>query len=115
MLTALPTSALAPQFDWNNPVTLTGIVTTVEWANSRAYACIDVRDAAGATANWTLELGSPNVLVTRYGWTATLLKQGDRVTADGWQAKDGEKHMSVRSVTVMNGKEFFAAHGENNE
>ena len=108
MLTALPKSAVAQAFDGSTPVTLTGIVTTVEWTTPRAHAGIDVTDAAGTTANWVLELGIPKVLVTHHGWTRTLLTLGDQVTVHGWPARDGRKHLTARSITLMNGQEFFA-------
>jgi hypothetical protein len=38
-----------------------------------------------------------------------LLKSGDQVTVDGWLAGDGKKRVSAKSVTLTNGKEFFAA------
>jgi len=112
LLTAVPTfghHAFAPEFDWKKPVTLTGTVTKVEWANPHALISIDVKDAAGTTTNWALELGSARVLGKHYGWTPTLLKTGDQVTVDGWLAADGKKRVSAKSVTLTNGKEFFAA------
>ena len=108
MLTDLPTSALAPAFDENTPVTLTGTVKTVEWSTERAHAGIDVTDPAGTTASWALELGIPKVLVTHHGWTPTLLKHGDEVTVYGWPARDGRKHLIAKTVTLMNGQEFLA-------
>jgi hypothetical protein len=61
VLMAVPAFAhhpFAPEFDWKKPVTLTGIVTKVEWMNPHALVSIDVRD----------ELGSPRVLEKKYRW-----------------------------------------------
>jgi Family of unknown function (DUF6152) len=112
VLTAVPAFAhhpFAPEFDWKKPVTLTGIVTKVEWVNPHALVSIDVRDASGTSTNWALELGSPRVLEKKYRWNANVLKTGDSVTVDGWLAKDGRKFVSAKSFTLTDGRELFAA------
>jgi hypothetical protein len=112
VLTAAPAFAhhpFAPEFDWKKPFTLTGTVTKVEWTNPHVFVFIDVQDASGTITNWTLELGSPTVLQKHYGWNENLLKTGDKVSVDGWMAKDGQKLGSAKSFTLANGREFFAA------
>jgi hypothetical protein len=112
VLTAVPAFAhhpFASEFDWKKAVTLTGTVTKVEWTNPHAFVSIDVRDASGTITNWALELGSLRVLEKHYGWNGNLLKTGDKVSVDGWLAKDGKKLVSAKSFTLTNGREFFAA------
>lgn len=55
-----------------------------------------------------MELGSPTVLV-KYGWTQNLLKIGDRVTANGWLARDGRKMISAMNLKLPGGTELFGA------
>jgi Family of unknown function (DUF6152) len=112
VLSAVPASAhhpLALEFDWMKPFTLTGTVTKVEWTNPHAFVLIDVQDASGIITNWALELGSPRVLEKHYGWNGNLLKTGDKVSVDGWLAKNGQKQGSAKSFTLTDGREFFAA------
>ncbi len=112
VLTAAPAFAHHPfplEFDWKKPVTLTGTVTKVAWMNPHALVSIDVRDASGTITNWALELGSPRVLEKHYRWNGNLLKTGDKVTVDGWLAKDGRKLVSAKSFTLTDGRELFAA------
>ena len=79
--------SFAAEFDRSKPVSLTGTVTKVEWANPHARFYIDVKDENGKVNNWDFELASPNGLMRR-GWTRNSLKIGDVVTVTGWAAKN---------------------------
>ena len=98
--------SFAAEYDANKPVKFTGTVTKVEWTNPHARFYIDVVDASGKVTNWNLELGSPNVL-KRAGWNRTDLKEGDTVTIEGAQAKDGS-HMANARTVDLNGRHLFA-------
>lgn len=95
------------QYDPQRPVSMTGVVTRVEWTNPHARFYLDVADESGAVVNWNLELASPNVL-RRYGWTGQSLQPGDRVTVDGSLARDGSKMANALSVTLSDGSKIFA-------
>ena len=95
------------QYDPERPVTMTGVVTRVEWTNPHARFYIDVADAEGAVTSWNLELASPNVL-RRYGWTGKSLQPGDRVTVDGTLARNGSKMANALTVTLADGRKIFA-------
>ncbi|MEI9812788.1 MAG: DUF6152 family protein [Acidobacteriota bacterium] len=99
--------SFAAEYDANKPVKLTGKVTKVEWTNPHARFYIDVADANGKVTNWNLELGSPNVL-KRSGWGRTDLKEGDSVTVEGSQAKDGSYMANARTVVMSTGRRLFA-------
>ncbi len=95
------------QFDWKKPTTLLGSVTKFEWAQPHAQVAVEAKDGSGVTGTWTVEMGSPTDL-TRYGWTQNLMKVGEKISIDGWVAKDGSKRISAKSVTLSNGRELFA-------
>ena len=95
------------QYDPDRPVTMTGVVTKVEWTNPHARFYLDVADENGAVTNWNLELASPNVL-RRYGWTGKSLQPGDRVTVDGTLARDGSNMANALSITLPDGRKIFA-------
>jgi hypothetical protein len=99
--------SFSAQYDANKPVTLTGVVTKVEWTNPHARFYINVQDAAGQTTNWNLELASPNYL-KRAGWSSSSLKEGDEITVEGSLARSGANMANARSVTFADGTRVFA-------
>jgi hypothetical protein len=99
--------SFATQYDINAPVSLTGVVTKVEWTNPHARFYVDVKDESGKVTNWNLELASPNVL-TRNGWTRHALKEGDDVTVEGSMARSGAHMANARTVVLADGRQVFA-------
>ena len=103
--------SFAAEFDSTKTVSLTGVVTKVEWMNPHTYFYVDVKDAqTGKVTNWACEMGSPNGL-TRQGWTRNTLKVGMTVSFNGTRAKDGTNRANARDVLV-DGKKLGAASSE---
>src|SRR5436309_15944345 len=101
--------SFAAEFDPNQAISLKGTVTKIEWMNPHTYFYMDVAEADGQTANWGLEMGSPNGLM-RAGWTRNTLKVGDMVTVEGSRAKDKAQIGNARVVTLAaTGRRLFAA------
>src|SRR5579862_6568523 len=100
MLSTIRISAhhsFAAEYDENKRVTVSGTVTSFDWANPHAWLYVDAKDANGKVTNWGFEMGSPGGLIHR-GWTRTALKKGDHVTVDGYGAKDGSNRANARTV-----------------
>ena len=96
------------EFDRTKQVSLTGIVTKVEWTNPHVWFYINVKDeASGKLVIWGCEMGSPNAL-NRNGWTISTLKEGMSVSLTGSRAKDGSNKVNTASVFV-DGKRLGAA------
>ena len=103
--------SFAAEFDSQKTVSLTGVVTKVEWMNPHTYFYVDVKDPqSGKVSNWACEMGSPNGL-TRQGWTRNTLKVGMTVSFSGTRAKDGTNRANARDVLV-DGKKLGAASSE---
>jgi hypothetical protein len=99
--------SFAAEFDGDKRVTLTGVVTKVDWVNPHAYIQVDVKGDDGAVVNWAIETGAPNALY-RQGWRKDDLKVGDTVTLDAFLAKDGSHTAAARNVTLPDGRRVFA-------
>jgi hypothetical protein len=112
---ALAHHSFAAEFDRNMPITVTGSVTKVEWANPHARFYIDAKDEkTGETVNWDFELASPNGLMRR-GWTRNSMKLGDTVTVTGHRAKNNPHVGNASTVVLANGKKLFAGSSSENE
>jgi hypothetical protein len=55
------------QYDETQPITLKGTITKITWNNPHVLMYLDVKDDEGKVANWSLELASPNGLLSQ-GW-----------------------------------------------
>jgi len=110
LLAALPVLAhhsFGAEYDVNKPITLSGVVTKVEWTNPHSHFYLDVKDASGAVVNWKFEGYPPNVLY-RTGWKKEVtLKPGDTITVFAWRARDGTAWAHSREVTFHDGKKLF--------
>jgi hypothetical protein len=95
------------EFDAKKPVTLTGVVTKVEWTNPHSHFSLAVKDDKGRTATWVLTGYTVNALY-RTGWKKDItMKVGDTVTISGWRARDGSNSAHAREVTFADGKKLF--------
>lgn len=98
--------SFAAEYDRDKPVTLQGTVTKIEWMNPHVYFYLDVAEAAGAVAHWSIEGGAPNSLY-RAGWRKDSLKIGDVVKVDGYLARDGSKLANMNKATLADGREVL--------
>lgn len=100
--------SFAAIFDANQPVTVTGTVTRLEWMNPHTWIYVDARRDDGSVESWAFELGSPNRLM-RFGWNQNSLPVGETVTINGSRARDGSFKAAVDTVTLPDGKRLFGA------
>jgi hypothetical protein len=111
LLMAVPLFAHHPfsqDYDWKKPDTIVGTVSSVEWKSPHVFFVVDGKDDHGTSGEWRVELGSPAEL-SKYGWTMTTLKPAQRVTVDGWLAKNGTRQLNAKSVMPEGGKSMFGA------
>jgi len=100
--------SVSSEFDLTKRVTLTGVITQVEWVNPHAWFYIDVKDPkTSKVSNWAFQLNSPNALA-KLGWTRDMLKVGDIVTVEGALSKDGWAKGNTRRITLPDGRIVLA-------
>ena len=90
------------EYDDKKPVTLTGVVTKVEWTNPHVRFYLDVKEDNQVTT-WELTLPSTLSLIRR-GWTPRLLVVGETVTAEAFRARDGSPLANVWLITLSDGR-----------
>jgi hypothetical protein len=108
MIASIPLAAhhsFAAEYDSAATVTLTGVVSKVEWTNPHAYIYIDVKDENGKVVTWGMEGYPPNTL-TRTGFTRHVVSEGDHITITGFRARDNATRAAAREVTTSEGKKF---------
>lgn len=89
------------QYDSNQPVTLQGYVTKVEWYNPHVYFYIDVENPeTGEIENWGIEMGPPHMLQNQ-GWKRNDMQIGDEVLVQATRARDGGTTANARSVKLV--------------
>jgi hypothetical protein len=98
--------SFSAEFDGDKPVSLTGKVTDMKWANPHAWIYIDVEDAKGNVVNWALETRAANGLIRR-GWRKDDLPAGTVLNVEGWQARNGSPTANISSVTFTDGRRLF--------
>ena len=98
--------SFAAEYDVKKLVTVSGTVTRFEWTNPHALLYIDGENAEGKAGSWKFEMGAPGGLESR-GWKKTDLQKGDRITVDGYAAKDGTDLANARTITLADGRKLF--------
>ena len=98
--------SFASEFDANQPISLKGAVTKVEFINPHSWIHIEVMNADGTKTAWEVEGGTPNTLF-RKGITDSTLPVGTAIAVDGYRARDGSNRMSGRDITMADGRKVF--------
>jgi hypothetical protein len=99
------------EYDRNQPVTVTGVVTKVQWTNPHIWFFVDVKNEDGTVTNWGFSGGAPTILLRR-GISRNALQVGDTIVVEGFRARDGSNNASGGRVTFEDGRQVFTASPE---
>ena len=98
--------SFAAEFDVDQPVTLHGTVTGMEWINPHAWLHIDVKNDDGTTTAWMIEGATPNTLFRR-GFTRDSVKAGMEITVEGYRSRNGANRANGRDLILPDGSRLF--------
>ena len=99
--------SFAAEYDINKKVTMTGVISKIEWTNPHTYYYLDVTDADGKVVTWALE-GFPPSSLTRIGWKRDTIKVGDKVTVVAFLSHNGSLRANGREYTLPDGRKLLA-------
>lgn len=105
--------SLGGEFDTRKTLTLTGVVSRVDWANPHIYVFLDVTDPSGKVATWHLEC-VPVAMARKAGVSMKMLMgNGEKVTVSAFPARDGTAQLGfLAKITYPDGHHFqFAQDG----
>jgi hypothetical protein len=97
--------SVSGQYDSSKPLTLTGVISKVDWINPHIYLYLDVKDKDGTVTNWTLST-LPTAMMRRAGLTRESLqgKPGEVVTINAIAARDETKRLGwISKITYADG------------
>jgi hypothetical protein len=86
------------KFDPDASISLTGVVTNVDWRNPHAHVFMNVQTNNGIE-NWAIELESPIILKLN-GWSNTTLQPGDTIAVQGITARNGTRQVWSENMTL---------------
>ena len=98
----------AAALDTGKEITLKGTVTEWIWSNPHCFLQFDAKDDTGTVRNWAVETQNPTTMTQR-GFSRTLFKAGDEVTATLEPVKNGQPIGRLLTVVLANGQKLVAA------
>jgi hypothetical protein len=95
---------MSAMFDFNDRVTLTGMLTKIDWRNPHIGLTVDVKGAGDKTQSWRVEGPPPGFFRTRdVNKTNVDAALGKSVTFEASRARDGSQSGLLRTMTLPDG------------
>jgi len=101
----------AAKFDPDQPMTLTGSISKVDWLNPHVHLFVEVKNGS-TTSSWAVELAN-TLDLRRSGWTSSTVRPGDTITVSGTVARNGSRQIWGDTVTLASsGQRIFTVSPE---
>ena len=96
--------SFAAEFDAKKTVSITGVITKLDWINPHAYIYLDTKDAGGAVVHWAFQTIPPMMMRAR-GINRDMFPLGQTVTISGFSAKDGTQSLAwIKKIQYADGR-----------
>jgi hypothetical protein len=102
---AMAHHSFAAAYNMEVPISIKGKIVEVRLTNPHSHFFLDVTNADGSTARWKFEAGTPSGML-RNGYSPKVIKQGDEVTINGFQARDGSDNGMLRELIMADGTKY---------
>ncbi len=96
-----PTSAhhsFVAEFNLDEPVTVRGTLSKMEWVNPHGWIYIDAKGPDGRVENWKIETGSP-LRMQKRGLTRDHFRVGTEIIVSGFAARDDSLAAAGMTIT----------------
>jgi hypothetical protein len=88
-----------------DPLTLTGVVTDIEFINPHSWVYFTVTGDTGEAEHWRCELRAATVL-TRSGWSTAMFPDGEVITLTALPDRRDPRSCYLVNVTFTDGRSF---------
>lgn len=92
----------------HDPISITGPVKAFHFTNPHGIIEIVVPGKDKPDQDWKVETNSPSIMIHR-GWSKDVVKVGEVITVQGWQARDGSNYMRLKTAERADGTPIGAA------
>ena len=93
------------RFDRTKEVTLTGVITSMEFVNPHSYLHFNIEGTDGKTVPMRCEMRAATLL-RRSGWTPEMFAVGKKVTVRGYAHRDDPHSCYLEDVKVGDAPDF---------
>jgi len=102
--------SFSAEFDADQPVTLHGRITGMDWINPHSWLHMEVDNEDGTTTAWMIEGATPNTLLRR-GFSRDAVQPGTEITVIGYRARNGANRANGRDLILADGSRLFMGSG----
>ena len=107
--------SFAAEFDGSKPISITGVLTKVDWVNPHIYFYLDVKGDNGDSVPWSFET-LPPMWFHKAGLERSKFTIGETVTITGFAAKDTSKHLGwIKKIHFADGRDIQVTADNPNE